>query len=128
VKRGAGGVVSEGSRAHRACGSTKVEYGAYRPAGWMTVAADVPPRTFSPMSGASASRASTGSMPPAWAKIGSESWERIPTSGSRAERTSPTRAGAWHWKTATRRVMAPSIGSSKTMSAWLSPSEGRSPG
>ena len=37
-------------------------------------------------------------------------------------------AAPWHWNTATRRVMAPSTGSSKTMSAWLRPADGRSPG
>ena len=34
---------------------------------------------------------------------------------------------AWHWNTATSRVQVPSTGSSKTMSAWFSPAEGRSP-
>ncbi len=70
----------------------------------------------------------TGSMPPACTNSGWESWERMPASGSRAERRSPTNRDPWHWNTASRRVMAPSTGSSKTMSAWLRPDEGRSPG
>ncbi len=46
-------------------------------------------------------------MPPAWKNSGFESWDRIATSGSRAERRSPTSAAPWHWNTATRRVYGP---------------------
>ncbi len=73
-------------------------------------------------------RAMTGSMPPAWTKRGSENWERMPASGWRADRMSPTSGAPWHWYTASSRVMAPSTGSSKTTSAWLSPEDGRSSG
>ena len=44
----------------------------------------------------------TGSIPPACTNSGSDSWDRMPTSGWRAERRSPTRAAPWHWNTATQ--------------------------
>ncbi len=39
----------------------------------------------------------------------------------RAERIGPTSGALWHWKTAANRVIPPSTGSSKTMSAWFEP-------
>ena len=52
----------------------------------------------------------------------------IPWSACRAERIGPTSGAYWHWNTTTRRVMNPSTGSSKTMSALSIPDQGRAVG
>ena len=63
-------------------------------------------------------------MPPTCTRMGLLSWSRICRSTARAERMGPIRAGLWHWNTAAKRVMPPSTGSSKTMSAWSRPGLG----
>ena len=67
-------------------------------------------------------------MPPTWTRMGLLSWSRICRSTTRAERMGPMSGGLWHWNTAAKRVMPPSTGSSKTMSASLSPVWGRASG
>ena len=61
---------------------------------------------------------------PTWIRIGWLSRSAIPWSAWRAERIGPTSEASWHWKTATSRVMNPSTGSSKTMSALSIPDQG----
>ena len=69
----------------------------------------------------------TGWIPPTWARSGVPNWPRMPMSMLRADRIGPTTLVPWHWKTAAKRVIPPSTGSSKTMSALLSPVWGRAP-
>ena len=69
--------------------------------------------------------AMTGLMPPTWTRRGAPNWVRMPMSMFRAERTGPTNGAFWHWKMATKRVIPPSTGSSKTMSALSRPVWGR---
>ncbi len=100
--------------------------GGTLPAGW--VMSDwLEPRSTLTI-GEASMLASTGSIPPTCAKSGVPSWPRMPMSMLRAERAGPMSETFWHWKTAAYRVMPPSTGSSKTMSAWSSPAWGRPSG
>jgi len=126
-KIGAGGVVSAGAVAQTDAVFTNVLYGATRPGTRTMSEAFDPDRRLRSVSGAAWSRSRTGVIPPAWTNSGFDSCERIPTSGSRADRRSPTTDAVWHWYTASRRVIDPSTGSSNTRSAAFSPADGRSP-
>ena len=87
---------------------------------------------LSPMStftiGEASMLAITGLMPPTCASSGLPSCPRMPMSMLRAERTGPISADVWHWNTAAKRVMPPSTGSSKMMSALSRPDWGRPAG
>ena len=69
------------------------------------------------MIGEAAMSASTGSMPPTLTRSGRPN---CPEDADVDVAGGPDRShlgASWHWKTATKRVMPPSTGSSKTMSA-----------
>lgn len=56
-------------------------------------------------------------IPPAKANAGWPNWASSWVSIHLVERTGPMFGACWHWYIASSRVMSPSIGSSKTMSA-----------